>query len=310
MTVRPPTRPQHGSGASSSPPNWSVHAALLVVQFSFATGAVEGKLAMAPPVEGGGGASPLALAMTRMIGAAAVFQAMVLLRGKPERLAWRDHARLAGLSVLGVVLNQTLYLLGLRLTSPVSASLLGVTIPVFTATIAVLLRHERATARLAVGLALAIAGVLWLTGLRSVDRGAVLVAANSLAYSFYVVLARRIIQRLGAVVVVAWIFTWGALLFAPVGAGALAGEVLAWSPRAALLVGYIVLVPTVVAYATNAWALGRSTATLVTVYIYLQPLLAAFLAWVQLGHAVTLRVILAGAFIVAGVAVVALKPSP
>jgi drug/metabolite transporter (DMT)-like permease len=278
------------------------------VQVSFATGAVEGKLAMAPAVEGGGGVSPLALAMTRMLGATVVFHTMLFAQRKRGRLAWGDHARLAGLSVLGVVLNQALYLLGLRLTSPVSASLLGVTIPVFTATLAVVLRHERATARLGLGLALALAGVLWLTGVRAVDRGAVLVAANSLAYSFYVVLARRIIQRLGALVVVAWLFTWGALIFAPVGVTALASEAGAWSGKAAILVAYVVLVPTVVAYAANAWALGRSTATLVTVYIYLQPLLAAFLAWVQLGHAVTLRVVLAGAFIVAGVGVVAYVP--
>lgn len=285
---------------------WGTHAALLVVQLAFSVGAVEGKLAMSPAESGGGAVSPEALAMARMVGAAAFFHAVAPF-GRRSRVGWRDQIRLAGLSVLGIVLNQALYLWGLRQTSAFSAALLGATIPVFTAGIAVVARHERANVRTAIGLAFAFAGVLWLTGLHAVDVGAVVIAINCFAYSLYIVFSRRTIQRLGAMTVITWMFTWGALMFAPIGAGALVHGAATWTPRAWALVAVVVALPTVIAYGTNAWALGRSTPSLVTIYIYLQPLFTAVLQWLQLGQGLGMRTIIAAAFILVGVGVVATR---
>ena len=55
-------------------------------------------------------------------------------------------------------------------------------------------------------------------------------------------------------------------------------------------------------------ALGRSGPTLVTIYIYMQPVIAALLAWAQLGQPLTPRLVTAAAFIVAGVAIVVSRP--
>jgi drug/metabolite transporter (DMT)-like permease len=74
-------------------------------------------------------------------------------------------------------------------------------------------------------------------------------------------------------------------------------------------VAVVLLLPTIVAYSLTAWALGRSTPTLVSVYIYLQPLIAAALQWVQLGERIGTRALVAGAFIVAGVSIVATRKS-
>jgi drug/metabolite transporter (DMT)-like permease len=286
-----------------------VHAALLTVQVAFAVGAVEGKLAMAPVAEGGGGVSPWALAMARMLGATAFFQVLGAARGRRPRIGARDHIRLAGLSLLGIVINQTLYLIGLHITSPFSATLLGATIPVFTAALAVLFRQERATVRMGVGIAFALAGVLWLTGIHEVDRGAAVVALNCLSYSFYIVLAKPIIERLGSLTVVTWVFTWGLVVFAPFGGVALVAGAATWGARGWALAGVIVLVPTIVAYFANAWALGRATASLVTVYVYIQPVLAAVLDWMQRGSGLTSRMILAAALIVVGVGIVTARPA-
>ena len=72
-----------------------------------------------------------------------------------------------------------------------------------------------------------------------------------------------------------------------------------------MFVVYILAVPTIVAYLLNAWALGRSSATMVTVYIYLQPLIAAVLAWAQLGYGISRRAWLAAELILLGLGVVA-----
>ena len=82
---------------------------------------------------------------------------------------------------------------------------------------------------------------------------------------------------------------------------------LTWNAHTWALVAVIVVVPTIVAYSANAWALGRSSPTLVTVYVYLQPLLTAVLQWLQLGENVTTRAVVAAALIFAGVIVIATR---
>jgi len=274
------------------------------VQAAFASGAVEGKLAMSPAAVGGGDVPPLAVAAFRMLGAAAFFAAAGRAFGVRWRLGLREHAALVGLSLLGVVVNQTLFLAGLRLTSAVNAALLGVTIPVFTAAIAVLVGHERGHRRMWAGLALAAAGVLYLTGIHEPDRGVVLVAVNSLSYALYVVFARRAITRLGAGTVVAWVYVWAVALFVPFAAPTMIDAMPGMNARGWVLCAYIVAVPTILAYGLNAWALGRARASVVTVFVFLQPVLAALLAWAQLGQTPPPRTAVAALLIGLGVSLV------
>ena len=285
------------------------HGALLLVQAAFAVGAVEGKLAMRAPSAGGAGVDPFALALARMLGATVFFQVVTRATGRLRAVPVREHMRIAGLSLLGIVLNQTLFLVGLRITTAFAAALLGACIPVFTAALAIAFRVERASLRLAVGLALALSGVLWLTGVGALDWGAIALAANCLSYALYIVLSKQVIARVGALTLVTWLFTWGALMFAPLGLRPFVRGTGAWGLLAWGLVALIVIVPTVVAYSANAWALGRSSPTLVTVYIYLQPILAAALQWVQLGEPITKRALVAASFIFVGVTLVALRPA-
>lgn len=289
------------------PSSFAVHAALVVVQIAFAAGAVEGKLALNPYASGGGGIDPVALAMARMLGAALFFQAYTRATRRLGPVAPADQWRIAGLSVLGVVLNQTLFLVGLRLTSAFAAALLGATIPVFAAALAVAFRIERPSVRTAVGLVLAIAGVLWLTGIGSLDRGAIAIALNCFCYALYIVLSKRVIERVGAFTVVTWLFTWGSLVMAPLGGRGLLIGLEEWGARSWMFVAFFIAFPTIVAYLANAWALARSGPTLVTVYIYLQPLFAALMQWAQLGEPIAPRALAAAGFILAGVGLVATR---
>jgi drug/metabolite transporter (DMT)-like permease len=295
-----------GAGKSSlSRGAWATHAGLLLVQFAFASQAVEAKVAMLPRSQGGEEIFPEALAMIRMLGGALFFQAILRARGtEGVAISRLDHLRLAGLSIFGIALNQTLFLMGLRWTTPFSVSVLGATIPVFAAGLAVLFRKERLSWRTVLGLSLALLGVLSLIGNGSLDRGAVLVALNSLSYAGYVVLSRDVVLRVGALRTVAWIFTYAAVLFVPFGMRPMLAQLPALTPRGWGLTLYILALPTIVAYLLNAWALARSSATLVTVYIYLQPLIAAVLAWAQLGLGISKRAWLAAALILLGLGVV------
>lgn len=151
-------------------------------------------------------------------------------------------------------------------------------------------------------------GVAALNGFAMPPTGDLFVMLNASSYSLYVVFAKGSIARYGTLTVMAWVFGAGAVLFAPFGGVALAREAIHWPNETRLLVAFIVLVPTALAYAMNAWALGRATPTLVTIYIYFQPIVVAVLAWAQLGDPLHGRTIAAGLAILVGVAIVATAP--
>ncbi len=285
----------------------SLHVVLVLVQIAFGSLAVEGKLAMSPAY----GVSPRALAMSRILGGAVAFASVSAARrarggASPKAVrSVRDVAELAALALFGIVLNQALFLAGLRKTSPVSATLLVATIPVFIAIVAAVSGRDRLTPRGLAGVALAILGIAAITGFALPASGDLLVLLNSLSYAVYVVFAKGPLARHGTATVVAWVFGLGAVLFAPFGGPALIREAPGWSAGAIGLVAFVVLVPTVFAYGLNAWALRRATPTLVAVYVYLQPLVVTALAWAQLGPRVERPTVGGGLLVLAGVTVVA-----
>jgi len=288
---------------ASARSTWFLHGVLLLVQLAFAALAVEGKLAMSPDV----GVDPTALAMARILGGAIAFIALGMVVGRLRMRSLREIAQLAGLSILGIVANQALYLHGLRETSPLSATLLVSTIPIFAAVIGVGMGRDQMTKRTWLGLGLAVLGILVLTGFHLPSKGDAFVLVNSLAYSFYLVLMQDLARRLGAIEVMAWVFGLGALLFLPWGGRSLVADFPQWSPLAFSLVAFVVLVATVFTYLGNAWAIARATPTMVAVYVYLQPLFVAILGFVQLGEPIRPRTILAGGLILTGVTLVVRK---
>lgn len=282
------------------------HLALLFVQLAFASQAVETKVAMSPASQGGLGVSPETVALMRMIFAVVAFQGFAAWKRFPVPSP-RDLLKIFGLSLVGITINQMFFLAGLKRTTPFVAALLAVAIPLASAALAALFRKERFTARTGLGLLLGGTGVVILAGWGTFDRGAALVAINSVSYATYVVLSRDMVRKIGAFVMLTWLFTFGALTFIPFGIGPLVREYAHPSPMHIVFAVYAGLVPTVLAYLANAWALGRSGPTLVTVYIYLQPAFAAILAWFQLGTRVPGRALIAAPLIALGVAIVSLR---
>jgi drug/metabolite transporter (DMT)-like permease len=283
-----------------------VHVVLLLVQAAFSTLSVLGKIAMGPEHH----VAPNALAMVRILGGAAFFAGMHLMLRSPRVGKDWDIAGLAALSLFGVVLNQALFLAGLRQTSPISAILLVATIPVFTAAISAITGRDRLSLRAVSGILLALFGVGYLTGFAVPQRGDALVMLNALSYAVFTVFAKRLLRRYGAVTVVAWIFGLGALLFAPVGAVALARELPEWPALTGWIVALIVIFPTVLGYAGNTWALEKAPPTVVSAYVYLQPVMVTILAWIVLGQQLDVRAVVAGLFIFGGVGIVATSPPP
>ncbi len=287
--------------ATASAPSLAVHGMLALVQVAFASLAVAGKLAMREVP------SP-ALALVRIGGAALAFLVWRRLRGPFPRMSGRDWGLLTLCAVLGIAGNQLLFLAGLARTTATNASVLSAAIPVLTVAAAVLLGREKLVPRLAAGLALACAGMLWLVGADGFRLeggtlvGDLLIVVNASAYATYLVIVREPIARLGADVVVPVVFGLGAVLTLPFGLAPLATVAPGLGPSAWLLLLYVVLVPTIFTYGANAWALARAPSSLVAVYIYAQPVCASLLAFFFLDERPAPRAFVAAALVFAGIA--------
>lgn len=284
----------------------AVHLALLAVQVFFASLSIVAKRVMSE-------LSPFALTATRVVGAAALLWGVALLRRR-WRVPTRDLGALAGLAVLGIAANQLLFIAGLARTTATMALVLGTTIPVFTAGLAILLGRERPSARRLGGIAVGLAGAIVAIGVGELGGrehllGDLLIIVNSLAYAAYLVLGRGILQRHDSLVVVTWVITFGAVLILPFGAAGAADQLPDLSARGWAGMAWIVLAATVGTYALNAWALARAEASLVATYIYVQPVVGAALAYVFLGERVTWGTGAGGVLIAAGIWVVSRAPT-
>jgi drug/metabolite transporter (DMT)-like permease len=283
------------------------HVALVMVQIMFGTWPIFGKVALRSM-------SSTSLVGFRVLGAAIVFSLLQRKVGQIRMLPKRVLAWLLLSSLLGVVINQLLFVKGLSLTTAINATLLTTTIPVFTLVVSIILGYDRASLRHFLGIALAAAGVIYLVDPWRANFGAqttlgnILIVVNSFSYGAYIAVSRNLFRRYGALNVITWIFLIGTVVTLPFAGYAWSGDGLGnFSISVWLVVGYIILVPTVGAYYLNSWAITRVSPSIVAVYIYLQPLMAFGLAPLVLGESWNSRTILACALIFSGVAVVTIR---
>lgn len=201
------------------------------------------------------------------------------------RMPRRDFLWLTLCSVIGIVGNQFLFVKGISLTTAINAILLSTTIPVFTLLVSILLGYDRLSVRRVAGIALAVAGVIYLVNPLRADFSAhttignLLIVCNCFLYGTYIAISKNLFRRYGALNVITWIFLVGSVITIPVGLYSFRGDNLQMAGTWVwLILVYVILFPTVGAYYLNAWALTKVTPSTVAVYTYLQPLIVLGLA--------------------------------
>ncbi len=283
--------------------------ALLAVQLFFGSNSVAGRIALEY-------VGPQGLLVMRVVGATAVFWLLRAVQSENlPRFTRQDWGILCACSLLGVTVNQGLFLYGLSLSTAINVTLIGTTIPVFTMAMAAAAGHERLSAARLLGIALALVGVLYLADIdhRGVGRaslGDLLILANSICYAGYLVLMRRLMLRHSPLQVVRWVFTLGVITAIPF---AFLPGLIRQAPLPAgvfAILGYMVLGPTVLAYFLNNYALQRVESSTAATFIYLQPLIATALAVPLLGERPTARTGIAAVLVFAGVLVATWRRPP
>jgi drug/metabolite transporter (DMT)-like permease len=232
------------------------------------------------------GLGPFTLAGMRFVIAAAVLSpiAVPVLRG----LGRADLVRLAPIAAIGLWGQMVLIYFGInQANSAIAAIIVGLE-PVLIALWAALLLHERFGRRSGVGLGIGLAGSLLVAGLGRSDGasalGLALLLGTGLAFSWYTVASKSFLGRFSPLELTAVISTLGAVwaVVPMLSEIALAGGIQHPGVRTWLLVVYLGVGNSVIAYVLWNRALQGLPAAAVGASLYAQPLLGAGLSWLLL----------------------------
>lgn len=285
-----------------------MHGTLLLAGVVFSTNYIISKLGM-------NAFSPLTFAWLRVLGATLLMQ--LVLPPNPRPFTRSDLRQVSGFALFGVVINQTLFLAGLKLTNAHVAAILITLIPVFALAIAIVTGRERGTPWKIGGIALACIGALLvlsgegLQGSTASLAGAVMLVLNCLSYSTYLVISKPAMSRLSPLHVVSRMFAISTVLMLPICAWSLAHENWGALPvRAWVALLLVIVIPTVLGYLLNGWALRHADSSLVAMYTYVQPVVATVLAAIFLKEEIRGIVAFAAVLIFSGVAVASRRTTP
>jgi drug/metabolite transporter (DMT)-like permease len=254
---------------------------------------------------------PFALVSLRSVGAAALFWITSLFMPK-EPVKNKDLLFLFGVSFFGVVINQTLFLVGLDLTSPINSSIILSTNPIFAFVFAALILKERITFLKGSGLAIGLSGVLLLILQNgtpdlasSTFLGDIYTLVNTISWAFYTVIIKRMLEKYHPVTVMKWTFLFGMFTNIPVGYHQ--WSTMDWSSislNAWLGIGFVIVFATYLGYLLITYGLRRLSPTVVSTYTYTQPIIAAYLASIMGQDHIDLVMVISALLIFAGVFVV------
>ena len=258
---------------------------------------------------------PFAFVVLRVFGAAILFWFMGLLY-KGEKIEKKDFLLIFAAAVFGVGINMLLFLKGLEYTTPIHASVIMTIIPIIILVLSAAFLNEKFTKLKIVGVILGFCGGVLLTALGESDRAADNVALgnlyiflNTLSYSLYVIIIKRLTKKYHPFTFVKWIFLFGMVLVLPFGYSEITE--IRWqsfSPYIWFSVAFVVVGATFGTYFFNPLSLRSLKASTVGVFIYLQPVIAGLFALAMGADSIDAIKIIAMCLIFSGVYLVTKKP--
>ena len=285
-----------------------VHGTLLFVGLIYGATYSIAKIAMPDLIK------PFGFILVRVILATLIFWLFDVVKGGEVIRYRRDYIRLMACALFGIAINQLIFFKGLSMTSSISASIIMTSNPIIVLVASWLILKEPVTKLKVAGIILGSIGAVMLILRNEVQweagsfLGDLFILINAASYGIYLVLVKPLMARYRAITIVKWVFLFGLIIIIPFGTGELLAVNWYDMPMegwASIL--YIILFTTVLAYLLNVWALQFITPTIVSYYIYLQPLFATLIAFVFLNESPGANVIIYTLMIFSGVYLVSKK---
>ncbi|MBO4805914.1 MAG: DMT family transporter [Paludibacteraceae bacterium] len=257
--------------------------------------------------------SPFCLFSIRAIGATLLFWFASMFLPK-ESVEKKDLIRIFFASMLGLFLTQIVFLKAITITTPMDASIISTLTPIMTMFIAAFYLKEPITVKKVVGVLISFCGVTYLIfnsthesgGIeKSAPLGIFFMVLNGLFFALYLGIFRPLTMKYSVVTFMKWMFLFSLLAGLPFSVGDfMAMDYASFSTGVVLNLAYVVFFATFISYLLIPIGQKLLRPTLVSMYSYVQPIVAAGLS-IYLGmDELSWEKLLAAVLVFVGVAVV------
>lgn len=259
--------------------------------------------------------APIIMVDFRIAGAAILFWITSIFCPK-ENVPAIDKLRLFGAGMIGILLNQGCFIIGVSYTSPGEASLVTTTMPMWVMLLAWVFLKEPITLKKAGGIALGAGGALILVlggkgaiaGGDNPALGDFIVLIAQLSYALYLTLYRNFIKKYSLVTLMKWMFLSASIVGLPATIGYLKStDWAAITMNEWLGIGYVVFFATYIAYICIMIGQKNLRPTIVGMYNYVQPIVASIVGIILGMDHFTLPKVVAVVLIFSGVYLVTMS---
>lgn len=262
---------------------------------------------------GGHVISPMAIFTLRAIGAGALFWLLSVF-GPREKVERNDFLKIFAAAFTGYFVTQLTFLVAIPDVTPMHCSILSAMSPIYTMFIAAVVLKEPLSWQKAGGVALSLCGVIFLifnnagggSGVsESSAFGLLMMFLNSLSFSLYLGIFKPVIQKYSVVTFMKWIFLFSAIMGLPFSFHEVFS--LSWTRIPAVQMwelGYLIVFATFFSYYLIPFGQKVIRPTLVSMYSYIQPIIATVLGIILGMDILTWQKVLAAAMVFSGVVIV------
>lgn len=257
--------------------------------------------------------SPIALFGLRSLGAGLLFWLISYFLPK-EKVDQKDFGKIQMASLLGFFLTQVTFLMAIPDITPMDCSIVSSLSPIYTMFIAAYVLKEPITLRKAGGVAISFFGIIYLimnsvTGTGGTIEtswvGILLMIANSLSFSLYLGLFKPVITKYSVITFMKWIFLFATLFSFPWTVSELRTFDYSLLTSTYLSeLAFLIICSTFITYFLIPLGQKRIRPTLVSMYSYVQPIIAIVISiWVGM-DTLSWQKLLAAAMVFGGVVLV------
>ena len=248
----------------------------------------------------------------RVAGACLLFWIASLFAPK-EQVPWRDRLMFIGAALTGLLFNQCCFTIGLSITSPINASIVTTSMPIFAMILAALILREPITGKKALGVLMGCSGalILILSSAAHADarvgdiRGDLLCLFAQFSFALYLSLFNPLIKRYNVFTVNKYMFSWATLMLLPLSSDHVYGVISQPIPLLTWIeVGYVVVCGTFFCYILTMIGQRTLRPTVVSVYNYVQPIVAVAaslimgISTMKLTHVLAVVLVFSGVWLV------------
>lgn len=227
------------------------------------------------------------LLIIRVLGGTILFWVASLFIPK-EHISKKDFLMILLAAFVGVIFNQGLYLAGLARTTPIHCGLLQTLGPIYTLTLATLFLKEPLSFKKVLGVLVGMIGaaILIFSELKGQSGtfkhsiwGDIMVLLSGVSFALYLTLFMNIIKKYSAITLMKWMFLIAAIVLTPFYITDLKSFIAIDFGSSSnlfkflLYIGYVVVLGTFIGYILMPYAQKRIRPTVISMYVYLQPVI-------------------------------------